>query len=63
MTGWEMQNELRQTMSGHWHPGGDAACDVRCPMGDPRSAGAFRRLLDAAVLGGEKRVLSGYGDR
>jgi hypothetical protein len=63
VTGWEMQNEVRKTMEGHWHPGGAEACDVRCPMGDPRSAAAFRRVLDAAMLGEGRPKLSGYGDR
>jgi hypothetical protein len=63
MSVWEMQREVALTMAGHWHPGGDAACNTSCPMGDPRTREAFRRVLDRGMVGGDRPKLSGYGSR
>jgi hypothetical protein len=59
----EVQREFELTMAGHWHPGGDDACDTRCPMGDPRSRWAFRKVLDRAAVSGNRPRINGYGDR
>lgn len=37
--------EAHRTRQGHWHPG-HVACTRKCPMGDPNTALAFRRVLD-----------------
>jgi len=55
------EREFRATVAGHWHPGGNARCNTSCPMGDPVTAAAFRRVLDAAILGGRRPKLAGYG--
>lgn len=40
-----MDIEAHRTRQGHWHPG-TVPCTRKCPMGDPDTALAFRRVLD-----------------
>jgi hypothetical protein len=47
MTVAEILSEAERTRAGHWHPD-HIECSERCPMGDPRTADLFRKMIDQA---------------
>jgi hypothetical protein len=44
----QMDIEIHRTRQGHWHPG-VVPCTSACPMGDPKRAMLFRRMIDEAM--------------
>lgn len=55
----QVQAETNRTLTGHWHPR-SVACSTDCPMGDPATAGLFRKTLDHAITAKPRPKLAGY---